>query len=95
MALDDFFYKLKSRTPGLVENIWQVLLNANSTSPDTSITLSQIRDRYYELTEESFPRMGEPRVEMLFILSIPFVAAFSNSVGTLRFYILDYPESLV
>ncbi|KAM8717533.1 hypothetical protein ACLKA7_004257 [Drosophila subpalustris] len=93
MTLDDFFYKLKSRTPGLVDNIWQTLLNANSTSPATSITLSQIRARYYEITEESFPRMGDPRVEMLFILSIPFVASFSNRAGTLRFYILEDPES--
>ncbi|XP_034099996.2 uncharacterized protein LOC117565135 [Drosophila albomicans] len=92
MSLDDLFYKMKQRHPGITEHIWQTLVNAKCTSPATSITLSQIRAGYYDITEERFPRMGDPRTEMLFLLSIPFIASFSNRVGTIRFYIIEDPE---
>ncbi|KAH8377293.1 hypothetical protein KR093_004726, partial [Drosophila rubida] len=92
MSLDDLFYKLKQRHPRIIEHIWQTLVNAKCISPATSITLCQLRAGYYDITEEHFPRMGDPRTEMLFLLSIPFIASYSNRVGTFRFYIIDDPE---
>ncbi|KAH8392815.1 hypothetical protein KR215_001858, partial [Drosophila sulfurigaster] len=55
-------------------------------------SLSLVAAGYYDITEERFPRMGDPRTEMLFLLSIPFIASFSNRVGTIRFYIIEDPE---
>jgi len=36
--------------------------------------------------------MGDPAIEILFILTVPYVAGFSNYIGTVHFYILDESE---
>ncbi|KAH8403295.1 hypothetical protein KR222_009977, partial [Zaprionus bogoriensis] len=92
MPLDTYFYKVRRRYPRLARNLWQILSEAECFSPTSAITLVKIRDAYWKLTEEKFPCMGDPRVEMLFLLSIPFVACFSNEMGTLRFYIVQQKE---
>lgn len=49
-------------------------------------------DAYKKVTEAKFPCMGDPRVEMMFLLSIPLVACYTNEMGTFRFYIVEQSE---
>ncbi|EDV99342.1 uncharacterized protein LOC6566481 [Drosophila grimshawi] len=93
MALDNYFDKVRGYHPGILTNVARVLLNAKCTSPERTMTLSQIRVGYRLLTEDKFPSMADPRVEMLFLLLIPFVACFTNKHGTYHFYITRLKES--
>lgn len=48
---------------------------------------------YRELTDEKFPNMGDPRIELCFLLSTPYIACFANNHGTFHFYLLQQPEN--
>ncbi|XP_030556872.1 uncharacterized protein LOC115759895 [Drosophila novamexicana] len=92
MALDNYFYKVRRYHPNILTNVGRVLLNAKCTTPDHTMTLAQIRAAYRELTDDKFPSMGDPRVEMCFLLSMPHIACFSNKHGTFHFYIIRENE---
>lgn len=57
-----------------------------------SLSLLFLAAAYRELTDDKFPSMGDPRVEMCFLLSMPHIACFSNKHGTFHFYIIRENE---
>ncbi|XP_023163222.1 uncharacterized protein LOC111594243 [Drosophila hydei] len=93
MALDNHFYKVRCYYPNILVNVRRVLMSGNCTSPEHTMTLAQIRAGYRELTDEKFPNMGDPRIELCFLLSTPYIACFANNHGTFHFYLLQQPEN--
>ncbi|XP_030383312.1 uncharacterized protein LOC115630794 [Scaptodrosophila lebanonensis] len=91
-TLDDYYYKVRQRHPNIQSDVLQIFMNAQCTSPERALTLSQIRASYKELTEEEFPIKGQTRVQLNFLLTIPFICCFSTPIGTLRLFKLELTE---
>ncbi|EDW13129.1 uncharacterized protein Dmoj_GI18049 [Drosophila mojavensis] len=93
MSLDNHFHKVRHYYPGILTNVRHVLSSGKCTSPKHTMTLSQIRAGYRELTNERFPNMGDPRLELCFLLSAPYIACFANKHGTFHFYIVPHADN--
>ncbi|XP_046869092.1 uncharacterized protein LOC124461629 [Drosophila willistoni] len=89
---DRYFEKINNRHPSIVQDLIEVFRSEGSTSPQRSINLLQIRLAYLDITGEDFPVKGGTRVQMSFILTVPYVCCFSNAAGTLRFYLMVEPK---
>ncbi|KAH8282244.1 hypothetical protein KR054_006369 [Drosophila jambulina] len=89
-AMDDFFNKVKRKYPNIYDDLRAIFKNAQNDSPQRSMTLSQIRGKYFfQRTGEDFPVKGGTRTQMCFILTIPYVACFTSQIGTLRFFTIE------
>ncbi|KAH8413519.1 hypothetical protein KR009_011915 [Drosophila setifemur] len=87
-SMDDFFNKLMRKHPTIKDDLKAILKNAQSDSPQRSLTLSQI-PAYNRRTGEDFPVKGGTRTQMCFLLTIPYVSCFSSQIGTLRFFTIE------
>ncbi|EDW06036.1 uncharacterized protein LOC6585566 [Drosophila mojavensis] len=92
MSFDNFVYNIKRENPEILTDVRRVLSSGECFSPERTMSLSQIRAGYKKLTDWEFPNMVDPRTELCFLLSEPYIAGFANKQGTFRFYIVPHAE---